>query len=185
MSPIEQLKIEEHGELLSSLLLSAAETGDENWEPIVPIAVYLREHIRPALFILEACCWAPGRHGERYQITPGEEALIRSWLHAIRESLVTVAMARYRAHATRGRTPLNRGRTGERDYTSVASAPKRARIDAADSLPTSSTLNTLSGKESAALHERQIRRWNALWFCLLCSSMMQYILIWTAQILLP
>ncbi|KAJ7457224.1 hypothetical protein B0H11DRAFT_1925162 [Mycena galericulata] len=94
---IRVLKIEEHGELLSSLLLSAAETGDENWEPIIPIAVYLRERIRPALFILEACCWAPGRHGERYQITPGEEALIRSWLHAIHESLVTVAMARYRA----------------------------------------------------------------------------------------
>ncbi|KAJ7430429.1 hypothetical protein B0H11DRAFT_1943010 [Mycena galericulata] len=97
MTPIERLKIGDQGELLSRLLLPAVETNDDKWLPSVPIGVYLRERIRTALFILEACCWAPGPDGECYNITPDEEALIRSWLHGVHESLVTVAMARYRA----------------------------------------------------------------------------------------
>ncbi|KAJ7511098.1 hypothetical protein B0H11DRAFT_2268941 [Mycena galericulata] len=85
-----------------------------------------------------------------------------------------------RAHTTRGGTPPKRARTGEPDYStvrlvkrgseeldvdeadvetaSVGSAPKRARIDAADSPPTSSTPSTLSGEESAVSHERELRR---------------------------
>ncbi|KAJ7502408.1 hypothetical protein B0H11DRAFT_2223324 [Mycena galericulata] len=57
----------------------------------------MRERIRPALFILEACSWSPGDKSRPPPIPQDEELAIRDWLSALHGSLAIAGVFRSRA----------------------------------------------------------------------------------------